>query len=211
MTFCTLSESAQKRWLSKKSTNKRNWIYFAININTLSEAFLCNHQPINWHLNTLLLHICSSIFLWSKQEFAFPLNCTIFQHWRALPVFQAVISVTKLRNIVPTVCYRYTTYVLWSHHYTHLHLSMQFLALEVCSDYYIHPPGMVSPLIRTITCLQAMALHIHTHGRFNNDTAPTSVIGETKLGPVSWVRQNWEILCLERESNPWASVFHYIT
>ena len=63
-------------------------------------------------------------------------------------------------------------------------------ASEVSADYYTRPPGIVSLVMLTITYIQAMALHIHTQGRFNNHTVhslyrimvmTTSVIGVMKM------------------------------
>ena len=63
---------------------------------------------------------------------------------------------------------------------------MQLVTSEVNADYYTHHPGIVSLFMLIITYIQAMALHIHTQGRFNNHTVysfyrimvmSTSVVG----------------------------------
>ena len=49
---------------------------------------------------------------------------------------------------------------------------MRLLATEASADYYYtHPCGIVSILILTITYIQAVALHIDTHSKFNNHAA----------------------------------------
>ena len=49
---------------------------------------------------------------------------------------------------------------------------MQLLTLQISADYYIHPPGIISLLMLTITYIQATPLHVHhTQGRFNNHSA----------------------------------------
>ena len=59
-----------------------------------------------------------------------------------------------------------------------------------CRHYYTHPPRIVSLLMLAITYIQAMALHVHTQGRFNNHTVVqdpghgTSVMGVMKMGNI---------------------------
>ena len=65
---------------------------------------------------------------------------------------------------------------------------MQLLASEGSADLYTHPPGIVRLLPFTIAYIQAMALHIHTQGRFNNHSLyrimvmVTNVMGVMKMG-----------------------------
>ena len=70
---------------------------------------------------------------------------------------------------------------------------MWLFASEVSADYYTHHPRIVSLVMLTITYIQAMALHIHTQGRFNNQTTcslyrimvtATSVMGMRKMGNI---------------------------
>ena len=70
---------------------------------------------------------------------------------------------------------------------------MQLLASEVSTDYYTHPPGIVSLVLLTITHIQAMALHIHRQGRFNNYAVHSlyriivtaiSIMGLMKMGNI---------------------------
>ena len=64
---------------------------------------------------------------------------------------------------------------------------------EVSTDYYTRHPGIVSILMLTITYIQAIALIIHTQGRFNNHTV-CSLYRILVMEPVSWVWWKWEIL-----------------
>ena len=89
------------------------------------------------------------------------------------------------------VCYHYTIQATCCHHYIHTHLCVWLLASEVSADYYTCTPGIVSLLLLTITYMLAMALHLHTQGRFNNHTVyslyrtlvtTTSVVGVIKMG-----------------------------
>ena len=71
---------------------------------------------------------------------------------------------------------------------------MQLLVPEASADYYTRPPGSISLLMLRITYIQAMALHSHTQGRFNNHTVhiiacigswmdmTTSVMSAMKIG-----------------------------
>ena len=58
-----------------------------------------------------------------------------------------------------------------------------------CRLLHSPPPKIVSLLILTSRYIQAMAIHMHTQGRFNNHTAhslvtATSVTGVTKMGNI---------------------------
>ena len=118
-----------------------------------------------------------------------------------------------LRHSGP-VCYHFTTQAPWCHQYTETQLSMQLLTSEVSANYYTRPSGIVS-LFNAYNYIQAMALHIDTQGRFNNHIT-LSLYSILVTAAVSWVWSKWEILCLERESNPHLShsrsvCYHYTT
>ena len=103
-------------------------------------------------------------------------------------------------------------------HFTHTHLSiLSILSYLHCSiargcspwrpaasednaEYYTRPPGIVSLLLLTVTFIQAMALHKHTQGRFNNQTLHRVYrIMVMATCVVMWWK--CEILCLERDLN----------
>ena len=58
------------------------------------------------------------------------------------------------------------------------------------ADYYTRPPGIVSLVMLTITYIQAMAIHIHRQGRFNNHTARSRVPPVIKIFASNFVCVN---------------------
>ena len=115
------------------------------------------------------------------------------------------MGVMKMGNIVPSAGIKPTSLTFWAiviplHHISfpdvttipmHTCLYMQLLASEVSGDYNTLPPGIISLFMFTNKYIQAMALHIHTQRRFNNQRAhslyritvtPSSVMGVMKMG-----------------------------
>ena len=109
-----------------------------------------------------------------------------------------VVGLMKMGNIVPRAWIERPPLTFQGsalYHYTTLSplsiQSMQHLASELRAENYTRPFGMVILCMLKITYIQAMALHIHTRGRFNNHIAhslyrimvtATSVVGVTKMG-----------------------------
>ena len=71
-------------------------------------------------------------------------------------------------------------------------MPMQLLTSEVNADYYTHPPWNCKSF-NAYNYIQAVALHIHTQGRFKNHTAhslyrimvtATGVMGVMKVGNI---------------------------
>ena len=90
--------------------------------------------------------------------------------------------------------------LLWCHDYpmpTCLCSSLPQRSVQTSTLVY---PGIVSLLMLTITYIQAMIIHIHRQGRFNNH-AVHCLYRNLVMTPVSWVWWKWEILCLEWDSN----------
>ena len=71
---------------------------------------------------------------------------------------------------------------------------MQLLAREVSAVHYTGPPGIVSPLMLTITYIQAMTPHIHAYAGYVQQPYSTyylhdtghgiSVVGVMKMGNI---------------------------
>ena len=116
----------------------------------------------------------------------------------------------KMGNIVPREGIETTSLTFWSNvlplHQVGSVMSALYPHLPVYAapylrGYYTHPTGIASLLMLTIICIQAMVLHIHTQGRFNNHSA-CSLYRILVMAPVLWMWWKWEILCLEQESDP---------